>query len=298
VKGYWTDGCYRFIGYDDRKLGILAEGLRAGYPNRIIGLNPGVEDRVRAYSRHEDFTTGEQNSFADFPLSRFVEGEQWHILSYLGTGWAQPGTVKNKRDMTDYVYAVSALGGVVSIDVVLYRDGDLDRSQLEVLKAIRPGLARKRGELDAWREGKAVPARNKAWRKPSFLMNVDGKYQLGPSGGDAHAARHGVDGNPGTRAQAGNEWAWAYDVNLLRAEKLSRVVVTFGSGYATEFEVLGTTDAANWRKLAALRDQKGGRVEVKFEPTEVRILRVRAIKPDGPGQPGTQMSIAELETYE
>jgi len=25
---------------------------------------------------------------------------------------------------------------------------------------------------------------------------------------------------------------------------------------------------------------------------------VRAIKPDGPGQPGTQMSIAELEAYE
>jgi hypothetical protein len=44
--------------------------------------------------------------------------------------------------------------------------------------------------------------------------------------------------------------------------------------------------------------QAGGRVEVPFDPTEVRILRVRAIKPDGPGQPGTQMSIAELEAYE
>ncbi len=299
VKGYWTDGCYRFIGYDDRKLGILAEGLRAGYPDRIIALNPGVEDRVRAYSHHEDFTTGEQNSFTDFPLSRFVEGEQWHILSYLGTGWAQPGTVKNKREMIDYIYGATMLGGVVSIDVVLYRDGDLDRSQLEVLKAVRPGLAAKGGELDAWREGKAVPPRNKAWRKPAFLMNAEGKYQLGPSGGDAHAARYGVDGNPATCAQAGNEWAWAYDVNLLRPEKLSRVVVRFGrDGYATEFEVLGTRDGTNWSKLGAVRQGKGGQVEIKFPPTEVRTVRVRAIKPDGPGQPGSQMAIAELDAYE
>ncbi|MGO8744966.1 MAG: alpha-L-fucosidase [Thermoguttaceae bacterium] len=298
VKGYWTDGCYRFIGYDERKLGILADGLRAGCPNRIIALNPGVENRVRPYSRHEDFTTGEQNSFTDFPLARFVEGEQWHILSYLGTGWAQPGTVKNKREMIDYVYACSALGGVVSIDVVLYRDGDLDRSQLEVLKAIRPGLANKTGELNAWREGKAVPPRNKAWRKPTFLMNVDGKYQLGPSAGEIGAAWHGVDGDPATCAQASDEWAWAYDVNLLQKEKLSRVVIVFGSGYATEFELLATLDGAKWWKLGAMRQQKGGRVEIKFQPAEVRMLRVRAIKPDGPGQPGSQMSIAELEAYE
>jgi len=298
VKGWWTDGCYRFIGYDEQKLGILAEGLRAGYSDRLVALNPGVEDRVRSYSRHEDFTTGEQNSFADFPLTRFVEGEQWHVLSYLGTGWAQPGTVKNKRDMTDYVYACTTLGGAVSIDVVLYRDGDLDRSQLEVLKAIRPGLAAKGGELDAWRQGKAVPPRNKAWHKPAFLMNVDGKYQLPPSGGEAHAARYGVDGDPATSAQAGNEWAWAYDVNLLRVEKLGRAVLTFGPGHATEFEILGTIDGLQWHRLATVRDQEGGRVEVPLTPVEARVLRVRAIKPDGPGQLGTQMSIAELEAYE
>ena len=133
---------------------------------------------------------------------------------------------------------------------------------------------------------------------PAFLMNVEGKYQLGPSSGEVHASRCGVDGDPATSAQAGNEWAWAYDVNLLRIEKLSRVVVNFGPDYATEFELLATTDGAKWQKLAALREQKGGRVELTFAPTEARILRMRAIKPDGPGQPGGQMAVAELEAYE
>jgi hypothetical protein len=298
VRGWWTDGCYRFIGYDDKKLGILAEGLRAGCPERIIALNPGVEDRVRAYSRHEDFTTGEQNAFADLPTARFVDGEQWHILSYLGKTWGQPGTAKTKREMAEYVHACNVLGGVVSIEVILYRDGDLDRSQLEVLKALRPGLAQRDKELDAWREGRAVPPRNKAWHKPSLLMNAEGKYPLGPSVGEVHAARCGVDGDPATRAVAGGEWAWAYDVNLLKPEKLSRVVVTFGPGYATQLEILATLDGREWQKLGSFRDQTGQKIELTFPTIEACRLRVRAIKPDGPDQPGVQMSIAELEAYE
>jgi len=300
VKGWWVDGSYRWLDYDEEKLGILAEGLRAGYPDRIIAFNPGVEDRVRAYSIHEDFTCGEQNSFFDIPISRFIDGKQWHILSFLGANWAQPGTVKDKRQLTDYVYRVTAVGGVVSIDVVLYRDGDLDRSQLEVLKALRPGLEIKKREQDAWREGRAVPPRNKAWRKPALLLNAEGKYRLGPSVGESHhGAFLGVDGNPATAAQAGGEWAWTYEVDLLGKEKVSRVIVCFGPGYATAFEVSASKDRDTWTSLGIFRDQKGGRVEIRPEGTiQARFLRIRAFKPDGPGQPGGQMSIAEVEVYE
>jgi hypothetical protein len=298
VKGWWTDGCYRFIGYDEAKLGILAEALRAGNPQRIVALNPGVDPHVQAYSRHEDYTTGEQNSFTDLPLGRFVGREQWHLLSYLGSDWGRPGTARSKQELVDYVHACTALGGVVSIDVVLYRDGDLDRSQLEVLKALRPGLAAKAGELDAWRQGKAVPPRNMAWRKPAALMNAEGKHRLGPSVGDVHAARCGVDGDPATSAVAGNEWAWAFDVNLLRVEKVSRVVITFGQGYATKYELLAQRDGGKWQSLATRTADRAGRVEIPFDPIEARVLRVRAIKPDGPDQPGTQMAIAEFEAYE
>ena len=143
VVGWWTDGCYPWIGYDELKLGILAQGLKAGNSKRIIALNVGVQDKVRSYSTHEDFTTGEQNEFKDLPQSRWVDGEQWHILSFLGCshqGWATPGSKYKKAQLADYVRQVNERGGVVSIDVLLYRDGSLDRSQLEMLKAIgRPG---------------------------------------------------------------------------------------------------------------------------------------------------------------
>ncbi len=69
VAGWWVDGSYRFIGYDQEKLGILAAALKAGNDKRIIAFNPGVEDKVRPYSQHEDYTCGEQNQFLDQPAS-------------------------------------------------------------------------------------------------------------------------------------------------------------------------------------------------------------------------------------
>lgn len=140
VSGWWTDGCYAVIGYDQHKMGILAEGLKAGNPKRIVAQNAGVQDKITSYSAHEDYTAGEQNEFKDMPESRWCEGRQWHILSFLGasqpTGWAAPGSKYKKQQMADYVRKVNEHGGVVSIDVMLYRDGSLDRSQLEILKAV------------------------------------------------------------------------------------------------------------------------------------------------------------------
>lgn len=298
VRGWWTDGCYPFIGYDDAKLGILAEALRAGYPDRLVALNVGVEGKVGAYSRHEDYTTGEQNDFHDVPLTRFLEGEQWHILSYLGDWWGGAGTRLGKQQLADYVAAVNAIGGVVSIDVLLYRDGTIDRSQLEVLKPLRTKLAQRAEEAGAWRVGKAVPPTNRAWRKPAALLSLDGSHALVPSVGDVHEARQGVDGDPNTTAQGGGEWPWTYQVDLQEVGPLSRVVVTFGSMYATEFEVCLSSDRESWETVGAFRDHDGARVELAFAPREARFVRVRGVRPDGPDQPGGQMAIGELEAYE
>ncbi len=149
VAGWWCDGCYPWIGYEEKRLGILGEALKAGNPKRIIALNVGVQDKVRAYSQHEDFTTGEQNEFKDIPEGRWVNGEQWHVLSFLGSsrqGWGQPGTKYTKQQLADYVRKVNERGGVVSIDVLLFRDGSLDRSQWEMLKAVRPKTTTRKPE--------------------------------------------------------------------------------------------------------------------------------------------------------
>lgn len=290
VAGWWVDGCYEFIGYDDEKLGIMASALKAGNPKRIIALNPGVENRVHAYSRHEDFTCGEQNTFFDMPASRVIEGEQWHILSYLGGGWGQAGCAYSKRELGEYVFDVHQRGGVVSIDVLLFRDGSLDRSQVEALKAVRH-------ELETGKTRPAIPPGNHAYRKQAKLLSLDGSRTLSVNGG-VQFARLGVDGRPETIALAGGEWAWTYETDLIDTVNVRRIKVTFGKGHATSVELRVSLDGVEWTTVAAKPDHDGAPYDVEFGRIPARYVRVCGLKPNGPEQPGVQMSIAELEVYE
>jgi hypothetical protein len=140
VVGWWVDGCYQSIGYDKDKLAILARGLKSGNPNRIIALNNGVQKNVSLYSLSDNFTCGEASEFKDLPPKNYSGDSQWHILSYLGLWWGQPGTRFKKKEMAEYIQKVMIRKGVVSIDVMLYRDGSIDLTQLELLKSLRPAL--------------------------------------------------------------------------------------------------------------------------------------------------------------
>ena len=302
VAGWWVDGCYFKHGnlqYDDEKLGILARALKAGNAKRIIGLNPGVE--LTAYSRHEDFTAGEQNSFHELPAQRWLSGEQWHVLSYLGAdrpgnylaaGWGEPGVRYPKQELAEYIAAANQAGGVVSIDVLLYRDGGIDRSQLEVLKSLRPALA-------ALKSKPPVPPGNLAFRKPTRLLSLDGARELPVNGGGLYMSRLGVDGDPATAARASGEWPWTYEVDLLQPLKIQRVKVSFlASAYATELRVQVSADRSAWQTVGEAANLTGAPFEATFAPVLARYVRVCAVKPNGPDQRGEQMAVAELQVYE
>jgi hypothetical protein len=308
VKGWWVDGCYRVHGnlrYDEEKLGIIAEALRAGNPDCIIAMNNGVEDRVRPYTRNEDFTCGEQNVLHDMPAARLIEGRQWHILSFLGfsadgnslgAGWGQPGVRYAAADLAEYIGDVNERGGVVSIDVLLYRDGALDRSQLETLRRLRPLLA-----AAAAANRTPVPPGNLAWRKPGRLLSLDGSRELivNGGGGGRHHPKYGVDGDPATTALAAGEWPWTYEVDLIEPRAVRRVKVTFApDGYPTQLRIAVSADGATWRTVATEGELTGKPFACEFPAVSTRLVRVSALKPDGPNQPGEQMAVAELEVYE
>jgi hypothetical protein len=290
IKGWWVDGCYPWIGYNHDNLALFANALKAGNPRAIVAFNRGVDPLVMSYTPAEDFTCGEQNRFLDMPSSRWLDGEQWHILSYLGSGWGHPGSQYSKRDLREYVFDVVQRGGVVSIDVLLFRDGSLDRSQVEILKNVRQEL----------REGKTrapIPPGNLAYRKQGQLLSLDGSHELQVNCGTAFP-RLGVDGDPKTCALAGGEWPWTYHVDLVDSKPVQRIKVTFGSGYPTQLEITLSADGKAWQTVAAKADHDGSPFETTMAPVVARYVRVCSIKPDGPGQKGVQMMVAELEVYE
>lgn len=142
-----------------------------------------------------------------------------------------------------------------------------------------------------------VPPGNLAHRKAARLLSTDGRRELVPSA--MAFARYGVDGSPSTRAQGAYEWAWTYEVDLNDTHSVRTVVIHFPPGsYATDYLVLLSADGEAWNVVAEESGAKGGRMEHRFGAVPTRFVRIQAVKPDGPGQEGTQMAISQLEVYE
>jgi len=140
VAGWWVDGCYDYIGYNKEKWAIMAKALRAGNSKRIIALNNPKMTSSNSSTPDDDYTTGEQNKFEEIPSSRWRDGVQWHILSYLGNDWCSPGLRYNPAFMADYIRKCNLAGGVVTMDVCLFRDGTIETSHLETLRGIKRRL--------------------------------------------------------------------------------------------------------------------------------------------------------------
>lgn len=135
VSGWWVDGCYTYFNYTEEKLAPYLTAVRAGNPAALLALNHGVMHPISRYSRWEDYTCGESNDFTEIPASRFVNGSQWHTLSFLGTAWAAPGERYNASALGEYIGAVNGVGGAVTVDVQLLRNGSMNAAQTAVVGA-------------------------------------------------------------------------------------------------------------------------------------------------------------------
>lgn len=151
VKGWWVDGCFKGLGYNDDNISIYVPALKAGNPDSVLAFNEGPKKRVFKHTIHDDFTCGEMtslNSFIDIPDSRFIDEAQWHTLAPLGIApkevkgaglfgpWCEPGCIYSAKYVHDYIHKVNEKGGVVSVDVALYRDGHIDPEQVALLRQV------------------------------------------------------------------------------------------------------------------------------------------------------------------
>jgi len=88
VSGWWFDGGYQEIHFNEDIASVYADAVKRGNRNAIVTFNPGV--RLIRYTQAEDYTAGEVNDpFATVPSSRWVNGSQWHALTFLGSSWGQ-----------------------------------------------------------------------------------------------------------------------------------------------------------------------------------------------------------------
>jgi len=154
--------------------------------------------------------------------------------------------------------------------------------------------------------GKKIPG-NLAWQKPGRLLSLDGKHSLSPSS-EVYFASLAVDGDPNSFAVAGGQFAWTLEIDLGEAQTVSRVRILFANvsrvrilfakGYPTDYGIAVSADGKSWKKVHRGAGTPNGKYQHTFAPTKVRFVRALGYKPNGPGQKGGQMCVAELEVYE
>ncbi|MBQ8551769.1 MAG: alpha-L-fucosidase [Clostridia bacterium] len=150
IKAWWVDGCYGEVGrgtglgYTQELLEPYYNAIKKGNPNALTTFNNGVQREFYRWFNKEEYTSGEQNYFSHVPPSRFVDGAQTHLLIPLGLsvngkewgGWRQRGARISREQLKRYISYVNSVGGVVTIDIFIDGEGNLDYEQVEMLSGL------------------------------------------------------------------------------------------------------------------------------------------------------------------
>ncbi len=152
VKGWWVDGCYKSLGYDNDLLSVYHRAILKGNPDALAAFNSGTasfvsetgDDTPVKWYEHETFTCGEDNDFTYVFKNRFTNGAQNHLLIPMGlyrdgnvcAGWRNTGVRRSKEYMADYIRKNNAAGAVITVDVFVDCRGNFDPAQVEALEYI------------------------------------------------------------------------------------------------------------------------------------------------------------------
>ena len=145
VAGWWFDGGYAHIGFNGNIADRYAAAVKHGNPKAIVTFNPGV--KVIRWTRAEDYTAGELNEpLSVVPNDRWLDGSQWHALSYVGDTWARRNIRFTDIQWIDWTRKVVARQGVLTLDMGPNYDpaagpiGSLAEAQVKQVKAIGTAL--------------------------------------------------------------------------------------------------------------------------------------------------------------
>lgn len=152
IKGWWVDGCYESLGYNNELLSIYFNAMKKGNPNILAAFNSGTasyvskdgDDTPIKWYENEGFVCGEDNDFTYIFKSRFTNGAQNHLLIPMGdyrdgnvtAGWRNTGVRRNKEYMADYIRKNNQVGAVITVDIFVDCRGNFDPEQMEALKYI------------------------------------------------------------------------------------------------------------------------------------------------------------------
>jgi hypothetical protein len=117
VAGWWFDGAYEWLGFDEGVARIYAAAAKAGNTKAIVAFNGGV--RRRTLPLGSDYMAGEENDPLDFVCSssRNEDMLQWQVLTFLGDRWGRANCRHPDEKWLPWLSAAYANGGAVTFDM-------------------------------------------------------------------------------------------------------------------------------------------------------------------------------------
>ena len=145
VRGWWFDGCYfadeMYRHADEPNFLSFAAAARTGNPEALVAFNPGVEVEITAFTPAEDYTAGEMNDAETVTCTgRWLNGEQWHMFSFLGPFWGQSPPRYRDEQAIAITRRIIAHGGVVTWDVPITEHGLIPEEFAQQLRQIALGV--------------------------------------------------------------------------------------------------------------------------------------------------------------
>ena len=151
VAGWWIDGCYfnddMYNFPEPPNFQSFTAALRAGNPDTLIAMNPGVKVPVICPTEFEDYTAGEVDfafptgdSYSGRKIERWVGTDQFHILSFMGEWWGDGQPRFPIEFVIGYTKRINACQGVVTWDVPISPEGHIPQAFIEQLAQLRDGL--------------------------------------------------------------------------------------------------------------------------------------------------------------
>lgn len=151
VHGWWIDGCYysdtMYRAPDAPNYQSFAAALKAGNPDSLVAFNAGVNMAVHYLTEFEDYTAGEADralpvtdEWGKLPyppmVNRYINGEQYHVLTYQGDWWGQGKPRFNDELFVGYTRHINEQQGVVTWDVP-HTNGVIEPSALRQLSLLK-----------------------------------------------------------------------------------------------------------------------------------------------------------------
>ncbi len=148
VVGWWFDGCYwpntMYRSPEAPNFTSFAAAARAGNPKSAVAFNPGVIGRLISVSPDEDYTAGEVNEPDKVLIRRVIDGkmdgEVPQVLSFLGATWGKGAPRFSTDDAVNDSQRIAKLGGVITWDTPIQKNGVIAPQFIEQLTAIGAAL--------------------------------------------------------------------------------------------------------------------------------------------------------------